>query len=86
MEDLHLARAWVAAMFQNPSFSIQHLAKKTCAYWGRVAFGKLYGTLLGEALRSRGEVQEEEVRILIVIVLIIVLIVVAYLFLSRRRR
>jgi membrane protein DedA with SNARE-associated domain len=85
MEDLHLARAWVAAMFQNPSFSIQHLAKKTCAYWGRVAFGKLYGTLLGEALRSRGEVQEE-VRILVVIVLIIVLIVVAYLFLSRRRR
>jgi membrane protein DedA with SNARE-associated domain len=85
MEDLHLARAWVAAMFQNPSFSIQHLAKKTCAYWGRVAFGKLYGTLLGEALRSRGEVQEE-VRILIVIVIIIVLIVVAYLFLSRRRR
>jgi hypothetical protein len=69
---------------QKRTFSIQQLAKRTSTYRGRVAFSKLYGTL-GEALRSRGEVQEE-VRTLIVIVLIVVLIVVAYLLLSRRRR
>jgi hypothetical protein len=74
-------------IFQHAgSFLIQHLAKRTSAYTERVAFSKLSGTLLGEALRSRGEVQEEEVRTLVVIVIIIVLIVVAYLLLSRRRR
>jgi membrane protein DedA with SNARE-associated domain len=73
-------------VFQHAGpFSVQHLAKRTSAYRRQVAFSKLSGTLLGEALRERGEVQEE-VRTLIVIVVIIVLIALAYLLLSRRRR